>query len=63
MLYSSAETFTLADDARPLDANSYPPFQTVDTTVLQRITRELEELGEFSQERTPALFPYSRPPR
>lgn len=57
MLYSSTETVTLADDAHPLDANSYPPFQTVDTTVLQQITRELEALGEFEQERTPPSFP------
>lgn len=56
MLYSSTETLTLADDALPLDANSYPPFKTVDTTVLQRITRELEALGDMKEERTPHRY-------
>lgn len=53
MLYSSTETPALVDDAPSLDANSYPPFKTVDTTVLQRITHELEALGEMKEERTP----------
>lgn len=52
MLYSSTETSALVDDAAPLDANSYPPFKTVDTTVLQRITSEMEALGEMEEERT-----------
>lgn len=53
MLYCSTETSTLADDPLPLDANSYPSFKTVDTTVLQQITCELESLGEMEEERTP----------
>lgn len=53
MLYSSTEASTLVDDALPLDTNSYPPFKTVDTMVLQRITREMEALGEMEEERTP----------
>lgn len=53
MLYSSTEASTLVDDAPSLDANSYPPFKTVDTTVLQRISREMEALGDMEEERTP----------
>ncbi|KAF8556130.1 transcription factor Tfb4 [Imleria badia] len=55
MLYSSTETSTLVDDAVPLDANSYPPFKTVDTSVLQRIKSELEALGEMEEEPPCAL--------
>ncbi|KAN0090851.1 TFIIH subunit Tfb4/p34 [Tylopilus felleus] len=55
MLYSSAETSTLVDDASLLDANSYPPFKTVDTTVIQRIRREMEALGEMEEEPPCAL--------
>ncbi|KAG9316328.1 transcription factor Tfb4 [Chiua virens] len=55
MLYSSTETLTLPDNAHPLDANSYPPFKTVNTTVLQQITREMETLGELEQEPPCAL--------
>lgn len=56
MLYSSMESLTLADDALLLDANSYPPFKTVDTTVLQQITLELEALSDVEEERTPHRY-------
>ncbi|KAI6046052.1 transcription factor Tfb4 [Pisolithus marmoratus] len=39
MLYASTET--LVDEPPSLDANSYPPFKMVDTTVTLRIFREL----------------------
>ncbi|KAG6378214.1 transcription factor Tfb4 [Boletus reticuloceps] len=55
MLYSSTETSTLVDDAQPLDANSYPPFKTVDNTMLQQITHELEALGHMEEEPPCAL--------
>ncbi|KAH7888520.1 TFIIH subunit Tfb4/p34 [Phlebopus sp. FC_14] len=51
MLYSSTET--LVDEIPPLDANSYPPFKTVDTTVLKRITQELDAVGDGELEQEP----------
>ncbi|KIJ67969.1 hypothetical protein HYDPIDRAFT_25422 [Hydnomerulius pinastri MD-312] len=53
MLYSSTET--LVDEVPSLDANSYPPFKMVDTMVLQRITRELDALGDLEEEPPCAL--------
>ncbi|KIJ19132.1 hypothetical protein PAXINDRAFT_109674 [Paxillus involutus ATCC 200175] len=53
MLYSSTES--LVDDVPAPDANSYPPFKTVDSTVLQRITRELDAFGELEEESPCAL--------
>jgi len=50
MLYASTES--LVDEPPPLDANSFPPFKVVDTTVLQRITRELDVIGKLEEERT-----------
>lgn len=40
MLYTSTEA--LVDEPPPLDANSYPPFRMVDTTVTRQILRELD---------------------
>ncbi|KIJ68068.1 hypothetical protein HYDPIDRAFT_173748 [Hydnomerulius pinastri MD-312] len=48
MLYSSTEA--LVGEVPSLDANSYPPFKIVDTMVLQRITRELDTLGDLKEE-------------
>ncbi|KIK76201.1 hypothetical protein PAXRUDRAFT_835431 [Paxillus rubicundulus Ve08.2h10] len=53
MLYSSTEP--LVDDVPAPDANSYPPFKTVDSTVLQCITRELDAIGELEEEPPCAL--------
>lgn len=52
MLYASTES--LVDEPPPLDANSFPPFNVVDTTVLQRITRELDDIGKLEEERAHA---------
>ncbi|KAJ8077254.1 RNA polymerase II transcription factor B subunit 4 [Marasmius tenuissimus] len=43
MLYSSLDPVT---DVPPSDANSYPPFKLVDSTVATRITRELELIAD-----------------
>lgn len=53
MLYASTES--LVDEPPPLDANSFPPFKVVDTTVLQRITRELDVIGKLEEEPPCAL--------
>ncbi|KAI6121488.1 TFIIH subunit Tfb4/p34 [Pisolithus sp. B1] len=42
MFYTSTEA--LVDEPLPLDANSYPPFKMLDTTVTQRIFRELDAI-------------------
>ncbi|KAI6026180.1 transcription factor Tfb4 [Pisolithus microcarpus] len=42
MLYTSTEA--LVDEPPPLDANSYPPFRMVDTTVTRQILRELDAI-------------------
>ncbi|KAL4080346.1 transcription factor Tfb4-domain-containing protein [Scleroderma yunnanense] len=48
MLYASTEA--LIDEAPPLDANSFPPFNIVVATVLQRITRELDSIVNYEEE-------------
>lgn len=50
MLYATTES--LVDEPPPLDANSFPPFKVVDTTLLQCITRELDAIGKLEDERT-----------
>jgi hypothetical protein len=47
MLYSSTD---LAPEHQVIDANSYPPFKLVDSTVVTRIMDELDELGEREDE-------------
>ncbi|KAF9010522.1 transcription factor Tfb4-domain-containing protein [Cyathus striatus] len=47
MLYASTD---LSPDQFMIDANSYPPFKLVDTTVMKRIGEELDELGEPEDE-------------
>ncbi|KAL4074154.1 transcription factor Tfb4 [Scleroderma citrinum] len=53
MLYASTEA--LIDEAPPLDANSFPPFNIVVATVLQRITRELDSIVNYEEESPCAL--------
>ncbi|KAK1218809.1 RNA polymerase II transcription factor B subunit 4 [Marasmius sp. AFHP31] len=52
MLYSSLDPVT---DVPPSDANSYPPFKLVDSTVATRITRELELIADDDLEAPVAL--------
>jgi hypothetical protein len=47
MLYSSTD---LAPEHQVIDANSYPPFKLVDSTVVTRIMEELDVLGEHEDE-------------
>ncbi|KIM69186.1 hypothetical protein SCLCIDRAFT_13298 [Scleroderma citrinum Foug A] len=53
MLYATTES--LVDEPPPLDANSFPPFKVVDTTLLQCITRELDAIGKLEDEPPCAL--------
>lgn len=48
MLYSSTDRLTAG--IQQIDANSYPPFKLVNSTVLNRITEELDALGEPEEE-------------
>jgi len=48
MLYSSADP--PIDGVPAPNANSYPPFNVVDSTVVQKITDELNTLGESDEE-------------
>jgi hypothetical protein len=43
MLYSSTDQTT---QNQVIDANSYPPFKLVDSTIVTRIMEELDEPGE-----------------
>ncbi|RDB24941.1 RNA polymerase II transcription factor B subunit 4 [Hypsizygus marmoreus] len=52
MLYSTIDP-TNHDQA--IDANSYPPFRLVDSTIVTRITEELEALGEPEEEAPSSL--------
>lgn len=54
MLYSSTDYADLQGQA--IDANSYPPFRAVDTSVTQKILKEVEALGEPEEEGTFQLF-------
>ncbi|KAG1716656.1 hypothetical protein ID866_534 [Astraeus odoratus] len=47
MLYASTETLT--DEPPPLDANSFPLFKAVDTTLLQCISRELGTIDDLEE--------------
>lgn len=49
MLYASTEPFT--GEPPSLDANSYPPFRMVDTTILQRISHEFNAMSDLAEER------------
>lgn len=49
MLYSSTDLVTRT---QVIDANSYPPFKLVDSTIVTRIVEELDELGEPEEEGT-----------
>jgi transcription initiation factor TFIIH subunit 3 len=48
MLYSSDDP--LQSDGQAIDANSYPPFRIVDSSVMQHIIDEMEALGEPEEE-------------
>jgi hypothetical protein len=43
MLYSSTD---LTTQNQAIDANSYPPFKLVDSTIVTRIMEELDDPGE-----------------
>ncbi|KAG6885961.1 hypothetical protein C0993_006888, partial [Termitomyces sp. T159_Od127] len=51
-LYSSSDP---APQSQPIDANSYPPFKLVDSTIVTRIMQELDDLGEPSEEAPSSL--------
>lgn len=53
MLYASTEPFT--GEPPSLDANSYPPFRMVDTTILQRISHEFNAMSDLAEEPPCAL--------
>ena len=44
MLYSTTDDVDLQNQV--MDANTYPPFKAVDTSVTQKILQEIEALGE-----------------
>lgn len=48
MLYSSTDP--LQHDNRTIDANSYPPFRVVDSSVMQHTMEEVDALGEPEEE-------------
>lgn len=49
MLYSSTDS--AKDDMDDLvDANSYPPFKVVDSSVVERTLDEIESLGDLDEE-------------
>jgi transcription initiation factor TFIIH subunit 3 len=48
MMYSSTDP--LQNDGQTIDANSYPPFRVVDSSVMQHIMEEVEALGEPGEE-------------
>lgn len=47
MLYSSTD---LPMHDQVIDANSYPPFKLVDSTIVMRIMEEMDDLGEPEEE-------------
>ncbi|KAG6920301.1 hypothetical protein DXG01_005070 [Tephrocybe rancida] len=51
-LYSSTDP---ASETQVIDANSYPPFKLVDSTIVTRIMEELDDLGEPSEEAPSSL--------
>jgi transcription initiation factor TFIIH subunit 3 len=48
MLYSS--TSPVVDDEQKADSNYYSVFKRVDSTVVQRIMEELDDLGDLKEE-------------
>ncbi|KAF7983785.1 hypothetical protein HWV62_19003 [Athelia sp. TMB] len=53
MLYSTTDDVDLQNQV--MDANTYPPFKAVDTSVTQKILQEIEALGEPETEAPCAL--------
>ena len=49
MLFSSSDSANPADEHVVADANTYQPFKLVDSTVTQKISEELEALGDLSE--------------
>lgn len=49
MLYSSTDK--RVNNGATVDANSYPAFKVVDSTVVKRITDEMDSLGDPEEER------------
>lgn len=47
MLYSTTD---YVDIGQAMDANTYPPFKAVDTSVTQKIRDEIDALGEPDEE-------------
>jgi len=53
MLYSSTDLSK--DDGSVIDANSYPPFKVVDSSVIQRTLNEMESISQYEEEAPCAL--------
>ncbi|KAG5654407.1 hypothetical protein H0H81_003231 [Sphagnurus paluster] len=52
MLYASTDPAT---ELQAIDANSYPPFKLVDSTIVTRIMEEFDDLGEPAEEAPTSL--------
>lgn len=52
MLYSSTDP---VKESRGVDANSYPPFKQVDTTVIKKISDEMDALADPEEEGMPSF--------
>lgn len=70
MLYSSSEPAPDVLSDETIDSNAYPPFQAVDSAVVQRIMAELDVLEKVEEEgmsvnvlRTRNSLFSSQPPR
>ncbi|KAG6831692.1 hypothetical protein H0H92_008335 [Tricholoma furcatifolium] len=56
-LYSSTDP---AQNKVPIDANSYPPFRSVDSTIVTRIMEEFDEQGQPNEEGACVILPSFR---
>ncbi len=56
MLYASTESETINPSA--VDANSYPPFKMLDSTIIKRIENELDQLDTEEESSSPSVGQY-----